>query len=336
MPEGELLADLTLSSVRPTLPPPPACSGSLRPQAHFGAGRLSPCAPSSFPRIPRPRRNFGTGSIVFVLNPPSVFHIDFDHHSPEAIVRRSCVTRAATFTGVTTGVAVKYVGRGQERYTVGAERLLVDAGEFLLLPAGTAYGAKPGAVGKATIGVCIDFLAGLPEAAGFDFLYGGTFRVADLGLTGLANWDSLPDQMAINQIPGLQREITAFLESAVDLGDALQPVASQPTTRRELSKSLWTARQHLQRHFAEHLSLDDLARVACLSKYHFARLFKRAFGITPHRMQTSLRMQAAADRIRLDQTCLTTIAHTVGYTDLATFSRHFRGYFGVAPSRWLP
>jgi AraC-like DNA-binding protein len=264
-----------------------------------------------------------------------LFRINFNHHSPEAIVRRSRVTRAATFAGVTKGVAVKYVGRGQELYTVGEERILLDAGEFLLLPAGTAYGANPGAVGQATTGVCIDFLANLPEESGFDFLYGGTFRVADLGLADLANWDTLPDPLAAAQIPNLQQEIKTFLESAVGLGDALHPVANQATTRRELSKSLLTARQYLHRYYAEDIVLADLARVAGLSKYHFARLFKRAFGITPLRMQTSLRMQAAANKIKLDRTSLTAIAQTVGYTDLATFSRHFRAHFGVPPSKWL-
>lgn len=217
---------------------------------------------------------------------------------------------------------------------MGDERVLLDAGEFLLLPAGTAYGASPGAVGQATTGVCIDFLADLPEESGFDFLYGGTFRVADLGLADLATWDTLPDQLAITQIPNLQHEIKAFLESAVGLGDALHPVANQATTRRELSKSLLTARQYLHDHFAEDFALADLARISCLSKYHFARLFKRAFGISPLRMQTSLRMQAAATQIKLDRTCLTTIAHAVGYTDLPTFSRHFRTHYGVPPSRW--
>ncbi len=263
-----------------------------------------------------------------------MFRINYNHQSPEAIVRRSRVTRAATFTGVTQGVAVKYVGRGQERYTVGDDRLLLDAGEFLLLPAGTAYGASHGPDNRATTGVCIDFLADLPEESGFDFLYGGTFRVADLGLNDLSNWDTLPDQLATDQLPKLQQEIKNFLANAADLGLSLHPVATQATTRRELSKSLLTARNYLQHHYAESLPLAELARVSGLSKYHFARLFKRAYGTTPLRMQTSLRLQAAAKLVGQDQTSLTTIAHTVGYTDLATFSRYFRAHFGVPPSRW--
>lgn len=263
-----------------------------------------------------------------------MFRINYNHQSPEAIVRRSRVTRAATFTGVTQGVAIKYVGRGQEQYTVGNERLLLDAGEFLLLPAGTAYGASHGTTNRATTGVCIDFLADLPKESGFDFLYGGTFQVANLGLTGLANWDTLPDQLATKQLPRLQQEIKDFLTNAIGLGEALHPVANQASTRRELSKSLLTARHYLQRNYTEPLPLADLARISGLSKYHFARLFKRAFGTTPLRMQTSLRLQAAAKLIGQDRTSLTAIAHTVGYTDLATFSRYFRAHFGVPPSKW--
>ena len=113
-------------------------------------------------------------------------------------MKRSRVSRAATFAGVTKGVAIKYVGQGQERYTVGEDRLLLDAGEFLLLPAGTAYEANPGAIDQANIGVCIDFLADIPEESGFDFLYGGTFQVADLGLVHLANWANVGSNSTSN------------------------------------------------------------------------------------------------------------------------------------------
>ena len=265
-----------------------------------------------------------------------MFQINFSYQDPKAIVKRSRVSRAATFAGVTKGVAIKYVGQGQEQYTVGKDRLLLDAGEFLLLPAGTAYQAKPGAINQANTGVCIDFLAGLAEESGFDFLYGGTFRVADLGLAHLANWDKLSDQLATKQIPSLQQEIKDFLEGAVRLGDALHPVASQATTRRELSKSLLAARNHLRCYYADQLPLAELSRITGLSKFHFSRLFKRAFCTTPLRMQTALRMQAGANLIGRDRKPLTTIAHTVGYTDLATFSRHFRAHYGVPPSKWEP
>jgi AraC-like DNA-binding protein len=263
-----------------------------------------------------------------------LFQINSIYQDPKAIVKRSRVSRAATFAGVTKGVAIKYVGQGQERYTVGEDRLLLDAGEFLLLPAGTAYQAKSGAVNQANTGVCIDFLAGLPEESSFDFLYGGTFRVANLGLARLANWDKLSNQLAAKQIPTIQQEIKDFLEDAIGLGSALLPVASQATTRRELSKSMLTARNHLRRYYSDQLPLGELSRIAGLSKFHFSRLFKRAFGITPLRMQTTLRMQAAANLIGRNQSSLTTIAHTVGYTDLATFSRHFRTHYGVPPSKW--
>lgn len=264
-----------------------------------------------------------------------MFHVNLDYQSPEAIVRRSRVTQAATFTGVTTGVAVKYVGQGQERYTIGEQRLLLDAGEFLLLPAGTAFRAEPGITGQATVGVCIDFLAELPESTGFEFLYGGTFRVGDTGLTQLANWPGLPGNPANTRFVSLREEVETFLQTAADLGTSLLPVANQAVTRRELSKRLLTTRTYLEHHFADNLSLTDLSRIAGLSKYHFSRLFKRAFGVSPLKMQTMLRMEAAANMIQQEDTTLTSIAHTVGYTDLPGFSRHFRAHFGVPPSRWV-
>lgn len=249
-------------------------------------------------------------------------------------MKRSRVARQGTFTGETKGVALKYVGTGQERYWVGDERVRLDAGELLLLPAETAYRAQPGASGQATTGLCIDFLAGFPEESGFDFLYGGTFRLADLGLQQLAKWEQLANHLVEPELPKLQQEINAFLNCATAVGEALLPVARQPVTRRELSKSLLTARKYVERHYAVSIPLNQLARIAGLSKYHFNRLFKRAFGITPLQWQTKLRMEEAARLIRQETTTLTAIAQTIGYTDLATFSRHFRAYYGVPPSKF--
>ena len=61
------------------------------------------------------------------------------------------------------------------------------------------------------------------------------------------------------------------------------------------------ARDHIDRHFTEPIELDDVAAVAGLSKFHFHRLFKAVYGVTPARYLTQRRVERAQDLLRSDE-----------------------------------
>ena len=92
------------------------------------------------------------------------------------------------------------------------------------------------------------------------------------------------------------------------------------------------ARDHADRHYTEPLDLDTLAAVAGLSKYHFLRLFKATYGLTPAAYLSQRRVERAQDLLRATNLTVTEVCHAVGFSSLGSFSSRFRHLVGESPS----
>jgi AraC family transcriptional regulator len=88
---------------------------------------------------------------------------------------------------------------------------------------------------------------------------------------------------------------------------------------------------------ADGISLDELARAAQLSPFHFARQFKAATGHPPHDYHIRLRVDRAQEllRTRGREWTLAAIASECGFVDQSHFSRHFKRVVGVTPGEYL-
>ena len=93
------------------------------------------------------------------------------------------------------------------------------------------------------------------------------------------------------------------------------------------------ARDYLAAHFAEEVGLEELARVAGLSRAHLIRAFRRENFITPHAYQTALRVRVAARRLRQGENPVD-VALACGFADQAHFTRHFKARMGVTPAKF--
>jgi AraC family transcriptional regulator len=90
---------------------------------------------------------------------------------------------------------------------------------------------------------------------------------------------------------------------------------------------------HIMRNLAEPLQLDDVARVACFSPYHFHRIFRALVGETLHAFVKRVRLESALHRMAHHRDAsLTDIALGCGFSSSSDFSRSFRAQFGVPPS----
>lgn len=89
--------------------------------------------------------------------------------------------------------------------------------------------------------------------------------------------------------------------------------------------------EYMLEHLAETVSLDDLALVANVSKFHLVRSFKTATGTTPHQHLVALRMRAGADLLRLTQLPVKEVAVRCGYRSPSQFSTAVRRHHGVTP-----
>lgn len=94
------------------------------------------------------------------------------------------------------------------------------------------------------------------------------------------------------------------------------------------------ARDHADRAYAEPLDVASLAAVAGLSKFHFLRLFKATYGLTPGEYVSQRRIERAQDLLRASNLTVTEVCHAVGFTSLGSFSSRFRELVGETPSEF--
>jgi AraC family transcriptional regulator len=80
------------------------------------------------------------------------------------------------------------------------------------------------------------------------------------------------------------------------------------------------------------LNLEELAREACLSPFHFARSFKAAMGVSPHRYLLQRRLDHAKAMLKAGAVPMTDIALTCGFSSPAHFASSFKRATGVTPS----
>lgn len=112
------------------------------------------------------------------------------------------------------------------------------------------------------------------------------------------------------------------------------PVPPRPLLSHDLHRRLCRARDLVHAHALEPFSLGDAAREARLSRAHFLRLFRRAFGETPHAYRTRLRLDRAKALLARGDLPVTEVCLEVGYESLGSFSTLFTARVGQSPAAW--
>ncbi|WP_078059942.1 MULTISPECIES: AraC family transcriptional regulator [Gracilibacillus] len=103
---------------------------------------------------------------------------------------------------------------------------------------------------------------------------------------------------------------------------------------RDIPIAIQQAKQYIERHYPEDLTLDDMVSVSGLSKYHFTRLFVNSVKETPVQYLTKIRIQHALDLLMDDHKTVEQIAQEVGYTTGNYFSKVFKQLIGSTPSHY--
>jgi transcriptional regulator GlxA family with amidase domain len=91
----------------------------------------------------------------------------------------------------------------------------------------------------------------------------------------------------------------------------------------------------IMRNLHEDLSINTLARRACMSASHFNRAFKSVFGSAPGEFVETLRINEAKRRLSVPKRTLETVAASVGFSDAQTFQRAFERRLGAKPRSYL-
>jgi transcriptional regulator GlxA family with amidase domain len=101
-----------------------------------------------------------------------------------------------------------------------------------------------------------------------------------------------------------------------------------------ISRHLLRAKDLADARYAERLGVDDLARAANLSRAHFSRLFRRAFGESPHAYLLSRRLERAAAMLRMTDRSVAEICLAVGVQSVGSFTTTFTRTYGLSPTAY--
>jgi AraC family transcriptional regulator len=121
-------------------------------------------------------------------------------------------------------------------------------------------------------------------------------------------------------------------EHIAQIMNNLSPV--RKATRVELYKRLSRAMDVLRSGFCGEVSLDQLAAEACLSKYHFLRLFRTAYGVSPYQYIQQLRIEKARELLADSVISITDLSGLLGFENSQSFSRLFFQKTGLYPTQY--
>jgi len=99
----------------------------------------------------------------------------------------------------------------------------------------------------------------------------------------------------------------------------------------DLRERLWRARKFIDECYDQPLDLAEISKQACLSRYHFLRLFRDAFDTTPRQYLIKRRIDKAKELLRAPSLSVTEVCFEVGFQSLGSFSSLFHTRVGHAP-----
>lgn len=93
-------------------------------------------------------------------------------------------------------------------------------------------------------------------------------------------------------------------------------------------------RQHLNEHYMENPSLEELAQVAALSPYHLVRVFRQHTGLPPHMYLMQVRIEHAKQQLQAGAP-IAGVAAATGFSDQSHLTRRFKRIVGVTPGQFV-
>jgi AraC-like DNA-binding protein len=100
------------------------------------------------------------------------------------------------------------------------------------------------------------------------------------------------------------------------------------------ARHLLRAKDLVDARYADPLSVEQLARAAGLSRAHFIREFRRAFGESPHAYLLTRRLERAAALLRNTDRSIADICFTIGLQSLGSFTTSFTRTYGRSPTAY--
>lgn len=248
------------------------------------------------------------------------------------------------------GLGVKYVASGEEIYYANNKKYNVKVGEYIIGNEFTKSLVKINSK-ESVQGLCIDISSEIiSEVAEFHDLNGSElkeFLLSDQFFVNRYNVKNTSLGYTLNDIN--QKIKSGTFTNDLHQNELFYSLAEyiitdqrfvfdhlnnldfkKDLTNEEVFRSVLNAKSFIDENLTANLSLENIAIQSGISKYHFIRVFKSAFGISPYQYQKRKRLELAkSDLIKGNDIFFTAILY--GFPDVPTFSKAFKQQFGQTP-----
>ena len=131
----------------------------------------------------------------------------------------------------------------------------------------------------------------------------------------------------------LSELLTLMLVKSGERSLGLEKIGAQKaSTKKELLSRVSLARDYIHDCFKQRVSIDELASIAMMSKFHFLRVFKEAFGCTPHQYLMNIRLEKAEKLLKSDMT-VEQVAFSIGFEEVNSFYQFYKKRRSATPSQ---
>lgn len=247
--------------------------------------------------------------------------------------------------------SLKHVVSGQEIYTINNKKYLLKEGEYVL---GNKHSASSVVIDnpKPVKGICMDISKQIiqdviqyqfKESQNFEnFLFTDEFFINKFNShntkTGCVLNTIGNEFHEIIETPNLiSNELFYTLAECVVNDQSMihkqfsNLKFSKKETNKRLFEFVYSAKDYIDLNFHYKIVTEQIAKVANLSEYHFIRLFKKVFNLTPHQYIIQKRLQFSKSLL-LDNCLIVDVAFQSGFADVQSYTKAFKSAFGVTPN----
>ena len=255
------------------------------------------------------------------------------------------------------GFAIKYVEAGNEKYTIDGEQFNLNSGQYLLSNLFTE-GKVEIESKKNVTGICINIMPEILSEVVGSMLKPDTAE-ADIGLdtffttTNFLNREYTATKTILGgELNKLSISANKNNLSPADFGSEffytlaekividciplckqLNAIGTQKSiTKKYLLKKINTGKEYIDHHFLSPISVEHIAQQSTISEYHFYRLFKLVYGMSPYQMILAKRLEFAKNYLLFSNLPVSVVAIEAGFSDINSFSKSFKKYYGFTPS----
>ena len=215
-------------------------------------------------------------------------------------------------------IVIKF--EGETIYTHDKQQYLSDKNHVVILPKGITYEWHCTKAGRFFI---IDFECATAINKLYSFYLANSEKIIKLFHEIEYNTNAKTPFYEIENIKDTYSILLALIKNSF-----------REYTTKEKKAKLSTVIEFIQQNYNKKLSNDDLANLAGFSTVYFRKLFTATVGVSPMVYARSVRINKAKELLKSEYGSLSSVALSLGYSDLYDFSRDFKKHVGVSPSNY--